>query len=107
LNIKHDLYLLDSLHPFFSVFSGAQPNSSANVARTVCPTVGTAIVILPNHAKIIMEVITAKIGTSIASIVLRRVKRELCTKPKPNQIKQTELSAHTKIMNNITYNKVK
>lgn len=56
------------VQPILSVFSGAQPNTSAIVARTNGPTVGTA---LPNHAKIIREVITAKIGTSIASIVLR------------------------------------
>lgn len=69
--------------PIFDIVSVARTTSLADVARTVCQTVGTAII--PNLVKIFKEVITAKIGTSIASIVLRRISRELTTKTETNR----------------------
>lgn len=51
--------------------SVARMDTMASVASSMGQTVRTAII--PNVAQSIMEVITAKIGTSIASIVLDRV----------------------------------
>jgi len=59
---------------FIFNLSVARMDSMASVANTPCQLVRTAII--PNVATSIMEVITAKIGTSIASIVLDRELRE-------------------------------
>lgn len=71
--------------------SVARMDSLASAASSLGQTVRTAII--PCVASSIMEGITAKIGTSIASIVLSRV----TDKPNPKKKKRRKYKSNTNI----------